>query len=113
MNDVFHEYLDDFMVCYINDIFIFLKNMEDHECHVHMVLEKLQKVRFYTKLEKCDSINLKRNFWVTSSLEMVFTWIFIKFGSLLIRLLQLLFKMFNVYLDLLIFINVSLPIIFQ
>ncbi len=34
MNDVFHEYLDDFVVCYINE------NMEDHECHVHLVLEK-------------------------------------------------------------------------
>jgi hypothetical protein len=40
MNDVFDEYLDDFVVCYINDILIFLKNMEDHECHVHLILEK-------------------------------------------------------------------------
>jgi hypothetical protein len=31
MNDVFHEYLDDFMVYYINDIIIFSKNMEDYE----------------------------------------------------------------------------------
>jgi hypothetical protein len=44
---------------------------------------------------------------------MAFTWILVKFGSLLIRLLQLLFKIFNVYLDLPIFINVSLPTIFQ
>jgi hypothetical protein len=54
MNDVFHEYLDDFMDCYINDILIFSKNMEDHECHVHMVLEKLWEVRFYTKLKNCE-----------------------------------------------------------
>jgi hypothetical protein len=54
MNDVFHEYLDDFMVCYIDDIFIFSMNMEDHECHVHLVLEKLQEVGFYAKLEKCE-----------------------------------------------------------
>jgi hypothetical protein len=40
MKDVFHEYLDDFMVCHINDILIFSKNMEDHECRVHLVLEK-------------------------------------------------------------------------
>jgi hypothetical protein len=26
-NDVFHEYLDDFVVCYTNDIIIFSKNM--------------------------------------------------------------------------------------
>jgi hypothetical protein len=41
MNDVFCEYLDDFVVCYINDMFIFLTNMEDHERHVCLVLEKL------------------------------------------------------------------------
>ncbi len=42
MNDVFCEYLDDFVIYYIDDIFIFSKNMEDHERHVHLVLEKLQ-----------------------------------------------------------------------
>jgi hypothetical protein len=41
MNDVFHEYLDEFLVCYIDDIFIFSKNMADHEHHVHFVLKKL------------------------------------------------------------------------
>jgi hypothetical protein len=52
MNDVFCEYLDDSMVCYIDDIFIFLKNMEDHECHVHLVLEKFREVGLYAKLKK-------------------------------------------------------------
>jgi len=41
MNDVFYEYLDDFVVCYIDDIFIFSKNVADHEHHVSFVLEKL------------------------------------------------------------------------
>jgi hypothetical protein len=41
MNDVFHKYLDDFIVCYINDIVIFSKNMEDHKHQVFIVLEKL------------------------------------------------------------------------
>ncbi len=31
MNDDFHEYLDDFVVCYIDDIFICSKNFEEHE----------------------------------------------------------------------------------
>ncbi len=53
MNDVFCEYLDDFMVYYIDDIFIFSKNMEDYEHHVRLVLEKFWEVGFYTKLEKC------------------------------------------------------------
>jgi hypothetical protein len=54
MNDVFCEYLDDFVVYYIDDILIFLKNMEDHEHHVCLVLEKIQEVRLYAKLEKCE-----------------------------------------------------------
>jgi hypothetical protein len=54
MNDVFCEYLDDFIVSYIDDILIFSKNMEDYEHHLRFVLEKLRKVGFYTKLEKCE-----------------------------------------------------------
>jgi hypothetical protein len=41
INDVFREYLDNFVICYINNILIFSKNMEDHERHVRLVLEKL------------------------------------------------------------------------
>jgi hypothetical protein len=44
MNDVFREYLDDFVVHYINDILIFSKNTTDHEHHVCLVLEKLREV---------------------------------------------------------------------
>jgi hypothetical protein len=56
MNDVFCKYLDDFMVCYINDIFIFSKNVEDHKQHVCLILDKLKEVEFYAKLKKCEFI---------------------------------------------------------
>jgi len=48
MNDVFYEYLDDFVVCYIDDIFIFSKNLEEHE-HVQLVLDKFKEIGFYAK----------------------------------------------------------------
>jgi hypothetical protein len=51
MNNVFHEYYNDFMICYIDDILIFSKNIEGYERHVHLVLEKSQEVGLYTKLE--------------------------------------------------------------
>jgi hypothetical protein len=54
MNNIFHEYLDDFVVYYIDDILIFSKNMGDHECHVYLILEKLWEVKLYAKLEKCE-----------------------------------------------------------
>ncbi len=54
MNNVFFEYLDDFVVCYIDDILIFSQKMEDCECHVCLILEKFRKVGLYAKLEKCE-----------------------------------------------------------
>jgi len=54
MNDVFHEYLDNFLVYYINDIIIFSKNVEDHEHHIRLILDKLRKVEIYAKLKKCE-----------------------------------------------------------
>jgi hypothetical protein len=53
INDVFYGYLDDFVVCNINDILIFSKNMIKHDRHVRLVLEKFRKVNLYAKLEKC------------------------------------------------------------
>jgi hypothetical protein len=62
MNDVFREYLDDFMVCYIDDIFIFSKYMEDHERHVHLILEKFWEVGLCVKLENCEFYQSKVKF---------------------------------------------------
>jgi hypothetical protein len=62
MNNVFCKYLDEFVVYYIDEIFIFSKNMEDHERHVCLVLEKLQKIGLYAKLEKCEFHQSKMEF---------------------------------------------------
>jgi hypothetical protein len=53
INDVFCGYLNDFVVCYIDDILIFSKNMINHDRHVRLVFEKFRKVGLYAKLEKC------------------------------------------------------------
>jgi hypothetical protein len=52
--EFFNEYLDDFVVCYINHIFIFFKNMEDDEWYVCIILNKLMEVKLYTKLKKYE-----------------------------------------------------------
>jgi hypothetical protein len=42
MNKVFMEYLDRFIVVFIDDILIFSKTMEAHEEHLRLVLEKFR-----------------------------------------------------------------------
>ena len=41
MNKVFMEYLDKFVVIFIDDILVLSKYEEDHEEHLRLVLEKL------------------------------------------------------------------------
>ena len=53
MNDVFREFLDHFVVVYLDDILVFSKNEKDHEKHVWLVLKKLRFTGLNAKLEKC------------------------------------------------------------
>jgi hypothetical protein len=52
MNKVFMEYLDKFMVVFIDDILIFSKTEDDHETHLRLVLEKLRTHQLYAKFNK-------------------------------------------------------------
>jgi hypothetical protein len=54
MNRVFMEYLDKFVVVFIDDILVFSKNEEEHEEHLRLVLQKLREHQLYAKLSKCD-----------------------------------------------------------
>jgi hypothetical protein len=58
MNKVFMEYLDKFVMVFIDDILSFSKMEEEHEKHLRMVLEKLRSNRLYAKFSKCE-------FWLT------------------------------------------------
>jgi hypothetical protein len=54
MNKVFMEYLDKFVVVFIDYILIFFKNEEEHDKHLRLVLQKLRENQLYTKLNKCE-----------------------------------------------------------
>jgi hypothetical protein len=54
MNKVFMEYLDMFVVVFNDDILIFSKNEEEHDKHLHMVLQKLIDNQLYAKLNKYE-----------------------------------------------------------
>jgi hypothetical protein len=42
MNKEFMDYLDKFIVVFIDDILVYSKNEEEHTEHLHMVLQKLR-----------------------------------------------------------------------
>ena len=54
MNSIFMEYLDKFVVVYLDDILIYSKNEEEHVEHLRLVLEKLREHRLYAKFSKCE-----------------------------------------------------------
>jgi hypothetical protein len=54
MNKLFMEYLDKFVVVFIDDILIFSKNEEEHDEHLYLVLQKLRENQLYAKLSKCE-----------------------------------------------------------
>jgi len=54
MNDIFREWLDDFVVVYIDNILIYSSSLEEHAEHLCKVFQKLRENKLYAKLEKCE-----------------------------------------------------------
>src|ERR1043165_1741763 len=54
MNFIFMEYLDKFVVVYLDDILIYSKNEEEHAEHLRLVLMKLREQRLYAQFPKCE-----------------------------------------------------------
>jgi len=52
INDILREYLDDFVITYLNDILIYLDDLKMHHKHMHKVLMKLNEQAMYVKKSK-------------------------------------------------------------
>jgi hypothetical protein len=61
MNNVFMEYLDKFVVVFIDDILIYSQNKQEHEEHLRKELQRLRDCQLYAKLSKCE-------FWISEVL---------------------------------------------
>nr|GFA14734.1 RNA-directed DNA polymerase [Tanacetum cinerariifolium] len=59
MNRVFHEFLDKFVIVFIDDILVFSKSKEEPEDHLCTVLQTLRQEKLYAKFSKCE-------FWLSS-----------------------------------------------
>ncbi|KAL4011234.1 hypothetical protein IC575_028286 [Cucumis melo] len=51
---VFKEFLDSFVIVFIDDILIYSKTEAEHEEHLHQVLETLRANKLYAKFSKCE-----------------------------------------------------------
>ncbi|KAL0544441.1 hypothetical protein IC582_019556 [Cucumis melo] len=54
MNRVFREFLDTFVIVFIDDILIYSKTEAEHEEHIRMVLQTLRDNKLYAKFSKCE-----------------------------------------------------------
>ena len=54
MKNVLFDYLDDFVVIYLDDIVIYSRTLEEHVNHLSLVLYQLRKYTLYVKIEKCE-----------------------------------------------------------
>ncbi|KAK9083378.1 hypothetical protein Scep_029849 [Stephania cephalantha] len=58
MHRVLREYLDRFVIVFIDDILIYSKTRDDHGEHLRIILQTLRAHRLYAKFSKCE-------FWLT------------------------------------------------
>ncbi|KAL0536597.1 hypothetical protein IC582_025549 [Cucumis melo] len=54
MNRVFREFLDTFVIVFIDDILIYSKMEAEHEEHLRLVLQTLRENKLYAKFSKCE-----------------------------------------------------------
>ncbi|PKU59897.1 putative mitochondrial protein [Dendrobium catenatum] len=59
MNRVFKEYLDQFVIVFIDDILVYSASEDDHTRHLSIVLKTLRQHQLYAKFSKCE-------FWLKS-----------------------------------------------
>ncbi|TYK27290.1 DNA/RNA polymerases superfamily protein [Cucumis melo var. makuwa] len=65
MNRIFHRYLDQFVIVFIDDILVYSVDRESHEEHLRIVLQTLREKQLYAKFSKwkdyviyCDASRL-------------------------------------------------------
>lgn len=53
MNEIFHEFIDEFSVVYLDDLLVFSKSKNEHYRHLDIVMGTLSEHRLYLGKQKC------------------------------------------------------------
>mgnify|MGYP006280086663 CR=1 FL=1 len=61
-NGVFHDYLDKFVIVFLDDILIYSKTEEEHKDHLRQVLQRLREHKLYAKESKCAFFKTEMEF---------------------------------------------------
>ena len=54
MNRVFHLYLDQFIIVFIDDILVYSKNAKEHAFHLRIILQTMRDRQLYAKFSRCE-----------------------------------------------------------
>ncbi len=54
INDILRQYLNQFVITYLNNIIIYLKILKEHVSYIFKVLECLDIKNLHLKLKKCE-----------------------------------------------------------
>ncbi|KAL0561497.1 hypothetical protein IC582_001926 [Cucumis melo] len=54
MNKIFHQYLHQFVIVFIDDILVYSMDKKAHEEHLRIVLQTLRDKQLYAKFSKCE-----------------------------------------------------------
>ena len=54
MNSVIGEYIDGFVLVYLDDILVFSPTKYEHENHLRLVFQRLREHKLQAKLKKCE-----------------------------------------------------------
>ena len=53
INDVLHEYVNDFCTVYIDNILTYNENRKKHTRNVRLILQRLKNINFQINIQKC------------------------------------------------------------
>ena len=54
INRIFREYLDTFVIVFIDNILVYSSSQPEYEIHLRMVLQRLRNEQLYIRFSKCE-----------------------------------------------------------